>query len=251
MKCPKAAIFDLDDTLAESFQPPTPEMLERIEGVMALMPLAIVSAAGFPRMRRDFLSILEQSPHVGRLYILPNSSGQAYAWRDGWNEEYSLALSPEEREKIKAAIEKGAAETGVVDPKSAYAPKIIDRDVQVAYAALGLDAPLEVKKAWDPDQIKRRALKAVLDKQLPECEVLIGGQTTIDITRKGINKAYGVKWLSEHLKIPTTEMLYVGDALYEGGNDAVVIPTGIQTHAVCDPAETLTVIDDLLRVCAA
>ena len=78
----------------------------------------------------------------------------------------------------------------------------------------------------------------------------MGGMTTVDITHKGINKAYGVRWLSEKLGIPAGEMLYVGDALFEGGNDIVVIPTGIQTRSVSGPPETLAVIEELLKACA-
>jgi hypothetical protein len=94
-------------------------------------------------------------------------------------------------------------------------------------------------------------LKELLDPQLPECEVLLGGATTIDITKRGVDKSYGVTWLSKHLNIPTLEMLYVGDALYEGGNDHVVIKTGIQTRAVSGPPETVQVLDELLAACAA
>ena len=82
---------------------------------------------------------------------------------------------------------------------------------------------------------------------MPDVEVLIGGMTTIDVTKKGIDKSYGVLWLSKHLNIPVAEMLYVGDALYPGGNDAVVIPTGIQTHITSGPGETTLIIDRLLE----
>ena len=135
-----------------------------------------------------------------------------------------------------------------LDPR--YAPLVIDRDVQIAYAALGLSAPEEAKKAWDPDKSKRRRLKAALDARLPDFEVLIGGKTTIDITHKGITKAHGVEWLSARLAIPASDMLYVGDAFYEGGNDAAVIPTGIQTRPISGPAETEIVLDELLAACS-
>ena len=41
-------------------------------------------------------------------------------------------------------------------------------------------------------------------------------------------------------------MLYVGDALDEGGNDAVVKETGVQTHAVFGPEETAGLINTFL-----
>jgi phosphomannomutase len=244
MHCPKVAIFDVDDTLAESFQPPSLEMLQKIRLLMTRMPFAIISAAGFQRIERDFLTQLTDSPDISRLYVLPNSSAQAYTWRDGWNEEYSLALTPDERETIARALTEGDEHA---DPRAV----VIDREVQVAYAAIGLKASLEEKQSWDPDQSKRMKMRAMLEKKLPDFEILIGGSTTIDITRKAVNKAYGVRWLSEKLRIAPADMLYVGDALYPGGNDAVVIPTGVQTRSVTGPADTEKIIDEVIAACAA
>jgi phosphomannomutase len=244
MKHPKAAIFDVDDTLAESFQPPTFGMLGKIRALMSHIPFGIISAASFPRIERDFLTPLTDSPDISRLYVLPNSSAQAYTWRDGWNEEYSLSLAPDEREKITRALKES-------DPHADARALVIDREVQVAYAAIGLNASPEEKRSWDPDQSKRKSMKATLEKRLPDFEILIGGATTIDVTRKGMNKAYGVHWLAERLHCEPREMLYVGDALYEGGNDAVVIPTGIQTRQVTGPAQTEKIIDELIAACAA
>lgn len=244
MNCPKVAIFDVDDTLAESFRPPTEQMIGKLERLLGAIPVAIISASGFLRIERDFLSKLTASPHISRLYILPNSSAEAYTWRDGWNEEYSMALTLEEREAISRALKES-------DEDSDARALVIDRGVQVAYAAVGLDATMAEKEAWDPDQRKRKKMKANLDKLLPGYEVLIGGMTTIDVTLKSINKAYGVQWLAEKLKVAPSDMLYVGDALYPGGNDAVVIPTGIQVRSVSGPAETETLIDELLAACAA
>ncbi len=44
--------------------------------------------------------------------------------------------------------------------------------------------------------------------------------------------------LAEFLHLSIPELLYVGDALYDGGNDAIVKETGVPTHAVKDPDET-------------
>jgi HAD superfamily hydrolase (TIGR01484 family) len=238
---PRAALFDVDDTLAESFRPPAPSTLARLRALLDRTVVGIISAAGFPRIERDFVSTLVDSPHAARLYVLPNSSAQAYTWQDGWNEEYSLALSGAERARIEECLRRADPDP---DPRAI----ILDRGVQVAYAAIGLDASLTDKQSWDPDQRKRKAMKALLDKSLPEYEVLIGGMTTIDITKKGINKAYGVRWMAERLRCEPGDMLYVGDALYPGGNDYVVIETGVQVRKVSGPADTERVIDELLRI---
>lgn len=244
---PKAMLFDLDDTLAESFQPPSDSMIEKLSRLLDRMPVAIMTAAGLPRIEADFLHRI-QSSQLDRLYIFPNSSAQCFTYQDGaLKNVYDMLLKPEQRDEIKSAIAESVLEVKLeLDPR--YQPLIIDRDVQIAYAALGLEATEEAKKAWDPDKSKRKQLKEALDRRLPNYEVLIGGKTTIDITTKGITKAYGVNWLSKKLELPTAEMTYVGDAFYEGGNDAVVLTTGIQTRTVSSPAETEKIIDEVLAL---
>lgn len=250
MQCPRAAIFDLDDTLAESFQPPKTEMVDRLSRLLDKIPVAILSAAGFPRIEADFLHKIASSKRIDSFYVLANSSAQCFVHENGaWKTAYDSLLTDDNREKICTAINESVIEVSLeLDPR--FEPVIIDRDVQIAYAALGLSAPEEAKKAWDPDKSKRKRLKEALDKRLPDFEVLIGGKTTIDITHKGITKAHGVEWLSARLGIPAAHMLYVGDAFYEGGNDAAVIPTGVQTRPVSGPAETEMVLDELIAACS-
>jgi len=241
----KAVLFDLDDTLAESFKPPAPAMIELLATLLEKKPIAILTAAGWPRIEHEFLEPLSKTAHIDRFFLFPNSSAQCYTFENGsWKERYNLALSSEERLRIKNAIEAAVEEIDVRHPQ--YAPLVIDREAQIAYAAVGLEAPLDVKKGWDPDQMKRKMLQKAIEKRIPDMEVRIGGMTTIDITKKGVSKAYGVKWLSEHLNIPASEMLFIGDALYPGGNDEVVIPTGIQTRATTSPAETEKIIEEIL-----
>lgn len=246
--CPRAALFDLDDTLAQSFQPPLSEMIDALRELLLRMPVAILSAAGLPRMEHDFLTKMMSSPFADRLYVFSNSASECYRFENGtWRRLYDFAFTSEERAHIKAAIETCAAEIGYRHPD--YAAELWDRESQIAYAMISSTAPQEIKKTWDPDQAKRKQLKQCLEKLLPECEILIGGNVTIDITRSGIDKAYGIGWLAKELSVFPGEMLYVGDALYPGGNDSVVIPTGVQTRQTNGPAETLMIIGEILRSC--
>ncbi len=246
MQTARAILFDLDDTLAESFQAPKPEMVERLSRLLEKFPIGIITAAGWPRIEEQFLTPLSVSSHIENFYVFPNSSSQCHVWENGaWKMEYNLLLTDDERARITSALTEASHEADIIDPR--FESRILDRGTQIAYAAIGLDASLEEKKAWDPDQSKRKKLKALIESKVPDVEVLIGGMTTIDITKKGINKSYGVKWFSERLNVPTSEILYVGDAFYEGGNDRVVIPTGIQIHQTSGPEETLHIIDDLLQ----
>jgi len=243
-------MFDVDETLAESFQPPSHSIITKLESLLERLPVAIITGAGFSRIDQDFLVPLARSPHVSRLYVLPNSSAQAYSWADGWNEEYNQSFSTEERDRIKVVFARASEEVPLIRDTQHYGERLVDREAQIAFTVVGLDAPQEVKMSWDPNAAKRHEIRKYLMRHLPEFDVRTGGASTIDVTRKDITKAYGVMWLAERLKMQPSEMLYVGDALYDGGNDAAVIPTGIQTRKVSGPAETSTIIDDLLSACS-
>ena len=74
----------------------------------------------------------------------------------------------------------------------------------------------------------------------------VNATNSIDITRKGVTKAFGIRKLIEFTQISISEMLYVGDALEEGGNDAVVLETGIHTYQVIGPEETAQLIQTII-----
>ena len=127
-----------------------------------------------------------------------------------------------------------------------WGEQIDDRDSQITFSALGQHAPLDAKKAWDPDRKKRVKLEQLIRKAIPEFSVNIGGTTSIDITREGIDKAYGIRKLRDRLKIPVSDMLFVGDALYEGGNDYPARASGAECIQVRDPEETKKIIATII-----
>ena len=48
-------------------------------------------------------------------------------------------------------------------------------------------------------------------------------------------------------KIPIKDMVFIGDALYPGGNDAAAKKTGVQTIATTGPKETIRIIKKILK----
>ena len=58
-----------------------------------------------------------------------------------------------------------------------------------------------------------------------------------------------MRWLAKHIGVGTKEMLFIGDDLKPGGNDAVVIPTGVRTREVSGPQQTARIIKELCTLC--
>ena len=148
------------------------------------------------------------------------------------------------------AFTEALEETGVLKDAPRWGDLFLARETQVTFSGLGVDAPGDVKASWDPSRSKREKLKEILDRKLAGMDIRISGRTAIDVTAREIDKAHGVKWLAKNLGLEPADMLFVGDDLSEGGNDAVVIPTGIQTMEVKGPHETASAIEKILASCS-
>ncbi len=240
-------VFDVDDTLAPSKLPVTPAMVQTLLSLLSKRKVAAIGGGAFYVYEKQFAPLLEtQSPDIKNFSIFPTCGAQYLKYDNGWQQVYRNDLSGEEKEKIVAAVKESMRESGVDFPKTLYGEQIEDRGSQVSISAIGQEAPIALKRTWDPDQEKRRIIKSVLDPLIPEFEVRIGGTTTIDITKKGIDKAYGVKMMEKHLGIPISKMFFIGDALYPGGNDEAVVSTGIRTHAVKNEEETRQFLETVI-----
>lgn len=246
---PKVVAFDIDETLTESKQPLTPAMAGLLSRLLAVTKVAIVSGGKYEIFKTQIFGQLPPDSNFANLYSLPTSGAALYRYEGtDFVPVYEELLTAEEGDRIRQAIEEAIAETGLIDMAlPSYGERIEFRGSQVTLSALGQTAPIDEKKAWDPDRVKRPVLRETIAKRIPEFDVRTGGATSFDITRPGINKAFGILKLSEYLSIPIADMLYIGDALFPGGNDEVVKETGIRTIQVDGPDHTARVIEELLN----
>ncbi|MBY0111131.1 HAD-IIB family hydrolase [Patescibacteria group bacterium] len=244
---PHLVFFDVDNTLTESKQPLSARKVELMTELLRHTKVAITSGAKIALITHQ---IPDQLPEEVRsnLYMLPASGSALYEYKDGeWKAVYEDLFTPEEVEEVRAAFLNAGTDTGLIDFNAPSVGERIEwRGSEMALTAPGQEAPIDVKAAWDPDRSKRMKLREVLLPLLPNYEVRIAGRSTIDVTKKGIDKAYGVQQISQYLNIPIADMIYIGDALYPGGNDEVVKKSGIKTHQVKDPKETEQLMETLL-----
>ena len=238
----KLIIFDLDGTLAPSKGIIDPEMGTLLTALLAVVKVAIISGGGWSQFETQVLGRLPQGARISNLSILPASGTIFYQYKDGWQELYSEDLSDAQKQKVISALKAAVASCGFAATKT-WGETIEDRGSQITYSALGQQAPLDEKSKWDPDFAKRQKIKALLDVALPDFSVRLGGTTSIDVTLPGIDKAYGIRKLRDTLGITIGEMIYVGDALFPGGNDFPARSTGVVCIQVRDPNETKRVIE--------
>ncbi len=238
--------FDLDGTLAESKQPLDDTMARDLADLLGVAKVAVISGGDWPQFEKQVASRLPADARLDRLFLMPTTGAKLYRFRDdGWVRIYAEDFSREEHDRIVSALEEAVKAEGLV-PERLWGEQIEDRGSQITFSALGQEAPLEPKKNWDPDLAKRKALQTRLEEALPDLSVRIGGSTSLDITRKGVDKAYAIERLVEESGVPREAILFMGDAIYPGGNDDPVRASGIDSIRVRDPAETASVIRALV-----
>lgn len=245
----KIIIFDLDGTLAYSKSCIDTEMGGLIAKLLEKKKVAVISGGSFKQYNKQLLPNLSLSEeHLKRLYLFPTCSTTFYQYDDnGWKRVYAETLKNEEKKRIMNAFEKTFIDMGYKHPERIWGEVIEDRETQITFSAYGQQAPLEVKKNWDPDGKKRHKMKSTLEKYISDFEIKLGGTTSIDITYKGIDKGYGIRKIEEILKIPVLDMLFVGDALFEGGNDYPAKEAGVDCIAVSGVEETKEIIRSIIK----
>ena len=245
MSTKKLIIFDLDGTLAESKSPLDTEMAALLHDLLGVVKVAVISGGGWPQFEKQLLSNLPYDKHLASLFILPTCGTKFFRYTGNWKKIYSEDFTADEKEKIISSLNKALGEVGFKVEKT-WGQTIEDRGSQITYSALGQQAPLEEKSRWDPDFVKRKKIKAILDTFIPEFSVRLGGATSIDVTKPGIDKAYGVKKLRDILGISLKEMIFIGDALFPGGNDYPAEEAGVVSIQVRNPDETKRVIETII-----
>ncbi len=244
----KLIAFDVDGTLSPSRSPIDSEMADILKKLLDRTRVAIITGGAFADIKRQVLDqIGENEKRNKNLILLPTNGGGLWIFDGGWQELSSHKLTTAEKEKIIRTIEEAAGSEACANNNDGLGDKIQDRNSEITYSALGEHAAVELKKNWDPDFKKRICLQKALMEKLPEFEVKIGGTTSIDITPKGMDKAFAIRKLLDYFKLGTEDILFFGDAVYENGNDYPVFLMGVDTIKVISPDETKERLIRLLK----
>ena len=249
----KLFIFDLDGTLTESKAPMDFEMALLLNRLLEKKSVAVIGGGSFDQFRKQFIHKLKAPKSLLKnLFLFPTTSTAFYRFLDDrWRLVYSDYLNSAQKKKIVKAFDIALKRHGYKKPERPYGKIIEDRGSQIAFSALGQDPPksrkayaayLEAKKRWNKKEDIRPQIMKTMKKYLPEFEVKSGGLTTIDVTKKGIDKAYGVREIKKHLRVSLREAVFIGDALYPGGNDYAAKKTGVDCIRVSGPEETKRII---------
>jgi hydroxymethylpyrimidine pyrophosphatase-like HAD family hydrolase len=177
---------------------------------------------------------------------MPTSGTQYYKFEDGKLQRiYAHLIAEKDVQRIVSEIEQAAQELGFWETET-FGPRVENRGSQITFSALGQLAPVAEKSAWDRDGQKREALRAKLAAKLSDFRVASGGLTSVDITLRGVDKAFGLSQLALKTGLDIEGFVFVGDRLDSGGNDYPVKKLGIKTIEVDSLKATGVFVDGLL-----
>jgi HAD superfamily hydrolase (TIGR01484 family) len=243
----KLIMFDLDGTLAVSKQSLDEEMAGLLRQLLDHYKVAIISGGALPQFEKQVLGPMSASEaQLHNFILMPTTSANIYLYEQGeWRRVFAELLTEDEKKKIFEHLNK-AIDEFKLRPEVQYGELIEDRETQVSYSALGQKAPPEEKAVWDPTGARRVEVIAYLKPFLPGFSIRSGGGTTIDITHEGIDKAHGVHQAMNILNINLSDIVFVGDALYPGGNDEAAKLTGVDCVEVKTVEDTKNYIRSIL-----
>jgi HAD superfamily hydrolase (TIGR01484 family) len=254
----KLIAFDLDGTLSDSKFPADDRMAELLAKLLDKFEVCIMSGGKFEQFQKQILNSLQATPsQLGHLHLMPTCGTRYYTYdvaANDWREMYAENFTAAEKKEIIVALNKGFDDLRM-RAKKVYGDCIEDRGSQVTFSVLGQDIVDELgqegvrlKYEWDPDDSKKQKLRDYIAPLIPEFEVRVGGVTSIDVTKPGIDKAYGMKKLMEMLEIGKEDILFIGDRLYVGGNDYPVKAMGIDCLEISRWQETAAAVEAVLHV---
>ena len=256
LKYKKLIVFDLDGTLAPTKAQMDREMDRLITELLKIKKVAIIGGGKLELFKHQFLRVLTAPKNLYcNLSLFPTTGTTFLHYKQGWKRVYEHKLSPTEVKNIYIAIYKVLKEINYVAPKKTYGKIIENRGSQVTWSALGQDVVkmlgkkgIELKNQWrDNNTPVKLQIARHLKKYLPNLEIHAAGHTSIDITKKGIDKGYGIRQMEKFLKVKIKDMLFVGDAIFPGGNDYATVKTGVDYVKVNNPDDTKKLINAILK----
>lgn len=252
----KLIAFDLDGTLAPSKSHFHDRMVNLFDRLLEKYHVCVISGGKYELFQRQFLTQITTDPELlAKLHLMPTSGTRYYRFESGeWKEKYAENIPEHDKERIIKALNEGLDEAGYREEK-VYGDIIEDRDSQISLSIFGQEIVAElgeeglhIKETWDPDSSKKVKLRDIIAPKIPDYEVRAAGATTIDVTKPGIDKAYGMNKLMEATNFTKEDILFMGDRIIPGGNDYAVDQMGIDCIQVRSWEDTAYAVEGIVKV---
>ena len=232
-------LFDVDGTLTEPRQPMTACMTKDFRALVRDNLVYLVSGSNLEKLQEQVPDdILKACTGVFSSSANQLNIGAQLIY------ENELEIPPQLSEFFKTFLE-----------KSEYGERagihLEHRPGMINFSVVGRAANKEQRKAyaaWDDKNQERKKAAILLMASFPDLEATIGGEISIDVYPKGLDKRQSVEYLKE--RHPDHRICFFGDRTGKHGNDySVVISLGKQdrVHTVATHFQTKELIGCYLR----
>jgi len=242
----KIVAFDLDGTLAKSKLSIDATMAELLYKLSLEAKVVVISGGSLIQFKEQLIPFLKSSKNV---ILLPANGTERYEYDDS-NKKWKMTDRKDFSEDIKKQVTKVLDEiisSGKYDIPIVHSGDYVeDRGTEITFSALGQNADLREKSLWDPNQKKRLKIKKEIERQISNVTVGVAGTTSIDILSKGFDKARGLEILLDKFNLTKKDILFVGDAVFPGGNDYTPYKAGIKTIKTSSHIYTEEIIKKIL-----
>jgi len=244
----KIVVFDKDDTITKAKCKIDENMANLLSKLIRKYKVAVITGWSFENIKEQIVDKMPDTTNFSNFFLFPTIWTQMFYFDEGkYVRKYAEFLSDDEVSYIFDVFNKALKELNLI-PEKVWWEILENRWSQVTYSGLGQKAPLEEKKKFDPDKKIRQKIVDYVKNYLKDYSIWIAGTTSIDVTRKWLDKAYGIKKIMENLWLKKEEILFVWDAIFPGWNDYPVKEFWVDCIQVRNPDDTKLVIETLLKV---
>ena len=219
-------MFDIDGTLTPARLPMTEEMVEMFKGFCERNRVILVTGS-------DMSKVVEQVPKEVRDLVegIYTCSGNAYTVGDEIIYENKF-IPPE---KLIALLEdwKNYSHYPVKTGRH-----LEYRDGMLNYSTVGRDCTQQQREeyeAWDDENGERAILRERILNMFPSLDCAIGGQISVDIYPKGMDKSQSYNRVKG--ENPDHAIIFCGDRLMPGGNDYPFFKAMGENQTRCHPLD--------------
>ena len=201
----KQYLFDVDGTLTPARQRINPKFRDWFITFAAHNDVSLVSGSDYAKTVEQLGSAITNS--VNAVFSCSGNEtwkGGERLWRNGWT-------LPE------AAHEWLAEQLTASEFELRTGNHFEHRTGMVNFSIVGRNAEIDEREQyiqWDKRTNEREKIAIAFNLHFPELEARIGGETGLDISKKGLNKSQIVEVFAEEF-----ELHFFGDDMGENGND--------------------------------
>lgn len=242
----KIIAFDLDGTLAESKHSMTQDMATLVSKLAQQIKVIVISGGSYSQYQKQFIPMIG-SEHLENIILMPTNGSVRYEYKNNaWVMTKSFPFDEDVKARVLAELNTIITNEEFEVPTEHFGEYVEDRGTQITFSGYGQIAPNEKKSMWDASREKRIKIKEYLESRIPEIEAHVGGMTSVDILPKNFNKAAGLIAYLEENNVSKNDAMFIGDAVFPGGNDYSPSQVGIETISTNGPEHTKEIIETLL-----